>query len=130
MSKNQTTLTSKRDQWMRYGIVALTIACFLTFAMTAGIMPAFAADIDTSGTDTALENVMGVIVDIITKAAMYIGGAIVLWGVFQIVLAFRREDSEGISKQITTVVVGSILVGFGAFAKKLLGLLGVNLPTE
>jgi uncharacterized membrane protein HdeD (DUF308 family) len=83
--------------------------------MSIGIVPAFAleeVDIETG----ALDGVMNTVVSIVSTAALYIGIVIVLWGVFQIVLAFRREDSEGISKQITTVVVGAVLTGFGTFA--------------
>ena len=122
MVENQITLLNKRERWMRCGAIALALVCFFAFVMASGVVPAFADG------DDALGNVMNVVIELITKAALYIGIAIVLWGVFQIVLAFRREDSEGISKQITTVVVGSILVGFGAFAKKLLEALGVELP--
>ena len=103
-----------------FAIALLFFVCF-SLATTTGIAPVFAsgagggaggAAIDT----TAIDTVMDTIIDIIGTAALYIGIVIALWGVFQIVMALRREDSEGIGKQITTVVVGGVLIGFGAFA--------------
>jgi hypothetical protein len=117
MSKNQTLLTNnKRDRIIHFGVIALVIALFISIATTSGMLPVLAA----AG---ALDGVMDIVIDIISDAAFYIGIVIVLWGVFQIILAFRREDSEGISKQITTVVVGGVLVGFGSIANTLYGAL-------
>lgn len=113
MNKNQNTLTNcnRRAQFTRFALVALVMTMFVAFAAAPGMMTVLATD--------ALDNVMDIVISIISRAALYIGIVIVLWGVFQIVLAFRREDSEGISKQITTVVVGGVLVGFGAIAESL-----------
>ena len=97
----------------------LTVFGFMLMAALAStMMPVFAID--------ALSAVVGIVLDIVTKAGLYIGAIITVWGVFQIILAMRREDSEGISKQITTIVVGAILVGFGLTAESLLGALGVG----
>ena len=113
MGKNHTLIaTNKREQWIRFGLAFMLIAAFASFAIVSGMAPAFAAA-------DVLDNVMNTIIGIISDAAFFIGLAIVLWGAFQIVLAFRREDSEGISKQITSVVVGGVLVGFGAVADEL-----------
>jgi hypothetical protein len=112
MGKNKTLQTNNREQLIRCGFIALIVAMFMAFAAISGMMPAMAF----AG---ALDGVMDKIIEIISSAAFYIGVVIVLWGVFQIILAFRREDSEGISKQITTVVVGGVLVGFGAIAEEL-----------
>lgn len=81
----------------------------LTAAIACAINPAFA----TIGTG-AVETVMDTVIQIIGTASLYIGIIISLWGIFQIILAMRREDSEGISKQITTIVVGAVLIGLGA----------------
>lgn len=114
MFKTNNTLTESKNRsaFTKICLIALVAVFFVTFAVSMGIVPAFADEIDTG----ALNTVMNTVVDIVSTAALYIGIVIVLWGIFQIVLAFRREDSEGISKQITTVVVGAVLTGFGAFA--------------
>lgn len=98
--------------------VALVVTMVMGIAAASGILPAFAAD-------AALGQVMNIVINIVTTAAKYIGAVIALWGFFQIVLAFRREDSEAISKQIVTIVVGGILVGFGIFVPEILGALGI-----
>lgn len=113
MMKNQTTLVNpnRREQFVRVAFIAVAMAFFMSFAMAPGMLTVSATD--------ALNGVMTIVINIVSTAALYIGIVIVLWGVFQIILAFRREDSEGISKQITTVVVGGVLVGFGAIAEQL-----------
>lgn len=115
MNKGQTlTSINRREQLTRFGLAALVMAVFIAFTIASGVLPAF-ADIELGGLDT----VMDIVVTIISKAALYVGIVIILWGVFQIVMALRREDSEAIGKQITTVVVGGVLVGFGAIAESL-----------
>ena len=111
---NSLTKKSNVEAFKKICLIALVACFFVTFAMAIGVIPSFAAG--TPDTD-ALDRVMDTVISIVSTAALYIGIVIVLWGVFQIILAFRREDSEGISKQITTVVVGAVLTGFGAFAE-------------
>lgn len=106
---------NKKTMLKKFALIALVLTAFTALLASTGMLPALAANVST----TALDSVMDIVIDVIGKAALYIGIVIVLWGVFQIVLAFRREDSEGISKQITTVVVGGVLVTFGALAKSL-----------
>lgn len=108
--KNNLTTNKKQNVLNKFVMVALMVAFAVAFAATPAVSFVAAGALDT---------VMDKIIEIISTAALYIGIVIVLWGVFQIVLAFRREDSEGISKQITTVVVGGVLTGFGAVAEGL-----------
>ena len=63
---------------------------------------------------------MGYVTNILATAAKYVGAVISAWGIFQIIMAMRREDSEAISKQIMTVVVGAALVAFGFAAPGLI----------
>jgi uncharacterized membrane protein HdeD (DUF308 family) len=117
-TNNTLTKASNKSALTKICLIALVATFFVTFAVALGIVPAFAGagvPVDTG----ALDSVMGTVISIVSTAALYIGIVIVLWGVFQIILAFRREDSEGISKQITTVVVGAVLTGFGAFAESI-----------
>lgn len=112
-------LATQQTQKGRMFFATLLIAVLASFAIGTGILPVAAS----SG---ALNQVMDIVInDIISVAAKFIGVIIVLWGVFQIILSLRREDSEGISKNITTVVVGGVLVGFGVIAQSLAGALGV-----
>ena len=111
-----TKITKMKNFFNRYALSAFVLTAFYALMVGTGVMPVFAA-----GGNAALEGVMEVVMDVIGNAAFYIGLVIVLWGVFQIVLAFRREDSEAIGKQITTVVVGGVLVGFPTLMDTLLG---------
>jgi hypothetical protein len=111
MNKNTNALTAnRRDQLIRLGSIALLIAMFVLFAAAPAMLSVNAATMD---------KLMTTVINLISDAAKYVGIVIILWGIFQIILAFRREDSEGISKQITTVVVGGVLTGFGVTAKQL-----------
>lgn len=113
MNKNQMTLNSTRhDAIKRFALIAMALIMCAAMAIAPSISFVYATD--------ALEGLMGTVVGLVTDAAFYIGLVIIIWGVFQIVLAFRREDSEGISKQITTVVVGGVLLGFGEIAQGLI----------
>ena len=116
MIKNQNKFANTTlEQWKRIFGAAIIMMMFMAFS--SGVM-FVSAD--------ALDTVIGIVTEIVGKAATYIGVVIVIWGVFQIILAFRREDSEGISKQITTVVVGGVLAGFGLIIPRLAGALGVQ----
>ena len=62
------------------------------------------------------------------NAALFAGGSLSQEekdAFFQAIMAFRREDSEGISKQITTVIVGAVLVGFSFVVGPLRTALGI-----
>jgi uncharacterized membrane protein len=124
--KNQLTLANNSHAMLKkFAIAALVIALIVSLAAVAGINPAFAAGGAGGDPDDVLGGVVNVVLDIITMAARYIGLIIVLWGFFQIVLAMRREDSEGISKQVTTIVVGGVLCGFSFVINPLKTVLGI-----
>jgi hypothetical protein len=109
MGNNRIELAKNRHENLtRFGFISLLLAMFCFCAITFSMSPVLA--IDTSG----LDNVMDIVIDLVGTAALYVGIGVALWGLFQIIMAFRREDSEGISKQLTTVIVGAVLIGFGA----------------
>jgi hypothetical protein len=89
---------------MKMALIAMVMVLFVFFTVAPG-MTAFA------GGD-ALELVMEKVLEVISSAALYVGIVICLWGAFQVIMALRREDSEGVSKQIITIVVGGVLIGF------------------
>ena len=105
-------LTMKDSRMHKLIVVAMMIAMFVC----GSVVPCFASNLDTTGVST----VMDTVIDILSTASLYVGIIISLWGVFQIILAMRREDSEAISKQIMTIVVGAVLIGFGATADSLM----------
>lgn len=116
------TLTTKKHETLRRVMaISLVFVFAMAFMSMFNITPTVFAD-----TEDTLNGVLTEILKIVKMAATYIGIVIAVWGVFQIVLAFRREDSEGISKQITTVVVGAVLAGFGIFAQNIASALGIE----
>ena len=94
-------------------LTTMLIAALMVAATATGVLPVFATG--------AVEGLMSTLIGVITDAAKYVGMIIIAWGAFQMIMAFRREDSEGISKQVITVVVGGLLLGLGG----ILGMLGV-----
>lgn len=119
LQKVQEMCTTKN--FLIFSIVAIIVFSFM-FMM---IVPIFA-----NNSNNTLNQIVGTVVGIVKTAALYIGIIVVIWGVFQIILAMRREDSEGISKQVTTIVIGSLLVAFGAFIDDILGALGVSITVQ
>ena len=105
-NKHNTLNSNRKDMFKRVLMIALVMAMFAALSMTSIVPMAFA------GAAGKMGGVMTVVFDIVGTASLYIGAIISIWGIFQMILAFRREDSEGIGKQITTVVVGAVLVTF------------------
>lgn len=103
---------NKSHNFAKIFVVCLMVA----MCICSTLMPCFAL----GGNPPALEAAIDAVMDIVTLAARWVGAIISLWGVFQIIMAMRREDSEAISKQIMTVVVGAVLIAFGFGARDLL----------
>lgn len=98
----------------------MVFCAMMLMVLASTVMPSFALSGITDGVDA----VLNIVVEVISTASLYVGIIISMWGIFQAIMAMRREDSEGISKQIMTIVVGAVLIGFGAFAPDLVGQLG------
>lgn len=58
-------------------------------------------------------------VKILSNAARYIGVLIVVYGVFNVILAFTQDDAERISRGVMTLVMGAALTGLSALAPHL-----------
>ena len=101
-------------------VMALVITTFAMVFM-APYMDTFAAPGPAGGgsgggaaiNQGGVQAVMEIVKGIVSTAGTFGGIIIVIWGVFQMIMAMRREDSEAISKQVITIVVGGVLVGFG-----------------
>lgn len=116
MNKNQMTLANNRsNKAKRFMLIAMV----MMMAMAMTVAPALSIVSANVVNNTTMQSLLNTVVTLVSTAAAYVGVVIIIWGVFQMILAFRREDSEGISKQITTVVVGGVLIGFKALANTL-----------
>lgn len=49
--------------------------------------------------------------EVVCNISKYLGIVIVVYGIFQFVLAFSRDDSEAVSRGLSVLVVGAILLG-------------------
>lgn len=63
--------------------------------------------------------VMNKIKDLVYKIFKYIGFILVIWGVGQLILAFKNEDSDSKSRAIMSIVAGAALFGFETLANSL-----------
>lgn len=62
-------------------------------------------------TDLNLEALFGGIVEIILKMGMYVGGALAVGGVFQLLLSYYNDQPEGKAQALRVIVVGGALMG-------------------
>lgn len=72
-------------------------------------------------TNVDLDAMMGGIVDIIIKLAMYVGVALAVGGAFSLLLAYKDGNSTEQSSAVRLVVIGAALMGF----RGLLALTGI-----
>lgn len=58
-----------------------------------------------------LNTLFGGIVDIIMQIAFYVGGILVIGGVFSLLLAYKDENADAQAKAVRLIVIGGALVG-------------------
>lgn len=75
-------------------------------------LPAYAAEASTTiNTNATTESVIGGILDVIFKIALYIGIVLAVIGVVQFILAFKDDNAEQQSRGIRLAVIGTALIG-------------------
>lgn len=90
---------------------------FFIASISAGIMgsltamPALAVTINQNA-NTA--SVVGGILDVVFKVAMYMGFIIAGAGIFTFIMAFKDDNAESQSRGARLAVVGAILIGLKA----------------
>ena len=62
-------------------------------------------------TDLDLDALFGGIVEIILKMGLYVGGALAVGGVFQLLLSYYNDQPEGKAQALRVIVVGGALMG-------------------
>ncbi len=75
----------------------------------------------TINTNLDLDQLLGGIVGIIIKIAMYVGIVLAVGGVFSLILAYKDDNSDAQAKAVRIIVVGGALIGLRA----LLALAGI-----
>lgn len=94
--------------WAKGKKAIVGVGSAATMAM-ASTSPAFAATQIKTDLDT--ETVIGGILDVIFKIALYIGIVIAVVGVFSFILAFKDDNAEAQSRGIRLAIVGCALIG-------------------
>lgn len=69
---------------------------------------------------------IGNLVSIMASIFKYVGMALIAWGIFQFLLAVKKQDAESKSDAVTTAVVGIALM----FAVKLIEALDLGLTVD
>ena len=79
----------------------------------AGIMTAFADE------NEALSSVFEKIKGLVGTIFRWIGYMLLLWGVAQLILAFKNEDADSKSRAMLLIGVGAALTAIEAFLEKI-----------
>ena len=106
------TITKKlANSWaLKLLLIGALLASFVLGNITIG----FAVD----GNDVALE-----VIKIICYIGRLIGVVLAVWGIVQMILAFRNEDADSKTKATMTIVVGALLFGLSFVIQPLVKLL-------
>lgn len=86
------------------------VACSTSIALSAFAMtitPTFAVT-------TGVENISTFVTSFIAPWLIAIGGIVALVGGIQFALGWQREDAEGKTRGLMTIMTGFMLVGFGS----------------
>lgn len=85
----------------------------------------FAGGNSNSGSSATSGDASGIINNIgnkIYEVFKYIGFILTLWGIGQLILAFKNEDADSKSRAIMCIVSGVILFALQSFAEELINL--------
>ena len=107
MKKIKQTAKSCYGKAKKYFVV--TYATMIMASLTA--IPASAVTINQNA-NTA--SVVGGILDVVFKVAMYMGFIIAGAGIFTFIMAFKDDNAESQSRGARLAVVGAILIGLKA----------------
>lgn len=92
-------------------LVSIGNICFLSIALSTS--PVYAIESNTSSIDTFIQFVCDWLIKI--------GGVVMLVGAIMFALSWQRDDAEGKSRALMTVMAGGMVVGVG-LSKGLFGL--------
>lgn len=96
------------------------ISIFTLAGMDIATARAYAAGVN-------VDNLFGSIIGMVTKIFFYIGSILLVWGIGQLVLAFKNEDADSKSRAVMVIVVSVGLMAVGTFYTKVVGNEGVKM---
>lgn len=112
MKKKRLSLDTMKEQVMEKMYPVLCSTGVIFGGMVGNVCYA-----DTTADTTT--GIMHKIKNLVYKIFKYIGFILVIWGVGQLILAFKNEDSDSKSRAIMSIVAGAALFGFSTFADSL-----------
>ena len=94
-------------------------ACMFTAMAMSTATPITAHAVNSSaitfGSSTNTDDLIQGVAGLVLAAAWYVGMFLVVWGAFQLILAFKNEDADSKSRAIMCIVTGGLLVGLRTF---------------
>lgn len=117
MKKMNETKLGKRAKRI-YTSVCTALMCSSAFALSAG---AFGEDVTINNTTTDANALMGKIIGILLTITRFVGVAMIVYGVYEIVISFQQQQPEAKTKGIIMALSGVAMVAL----KSILHALGV-----
>ena len=96
--------------WAFTGITKLNLISKYESTLTEDIPQSTEPSDEESKVDAA-SDIANNALNVLSKMATYIGITIVVFGIFQFVLAFSQDDSDRVSAAIRILIIGAMLCG-------------------
>ena len=118
----ETTLKMERATKLRNFALRLTLLCSMVSLMV-GQAFAFGEDVTISNKDVGADELMGKIIGMLLSITRYVGVALVIYGVYEVVMSFMQNQPEAKTKGIIMALAGAIMIAL----KSVLGTGGLGL---
>jgi len=117
----ETTLNNKAT---RVNKLATRIFLLVSmFSLMIGQAYAFGEEVTVSDSDVDADSMMGKIIGLLLSITRYVGVALVIYGVYEIVMSFMQNQPEAKTKGIIMALAGAIMIALKSVLQGL-GVLG------
>lgn len=113
MKNTAITKTNKKAGFLRKLVTGASV-CSAMAAMTAttALAGTFGEDVSiAAGTDTDAAGLMGKIIGILLTITRFVGVALVVYGVYEVVMSFMQNQPEAKTKGIIMALAGVVMIG-------------------
>lgn len=113
MKNTAITKTNKKAGFLRKLVTGASV-CSAMAAMTAttALAGTFGEDVSITATaDTDAAGLMGKIIGILLTITRFVGVALIVYGVYEIVMSFMQNQPEAKTKGIIMALAGVVMVG-------------------
>ena len=105
---NTVSLRAREVMSAPFRMLMTAITGLMTSAMMA--VPTLCSTTIKSNID--MDTLFGNMANIIIKIAFYVGAIVAISGIFQLVLAYKDDNSDSQTRAVRLIVVGAVLIGF------------------